>query len=125
MKSEKLVVSNFGPGKVQQDMAIGKDVQVTYRYPLSLNSSYSYSKSAFKLELGECDFYFHDQQLQKMLSFFLMIRLVNTIRSFIKKHFYELGKFDDKFIDQSWLDLYSFQSKDKVETTLVPNVCNI
>lgn len=115
-------MSNFDEFKHLVPIAIGTKIQVSYRYPLSLNSSYSYAKSAIKVEVTESDLYFPDHQLQKFLTFFLMMRLVNTIRSFIKKFDYNMGKTDNELLDSTLLGLYSFQGKDKVETTLVPNV---
>jgi hypothetical protein len=115
-------MSNFNEYRQLVPIAVGKKIQVSYRFPLSLNSSYSYAKSAIKLEVTESDFYFHDDQFQKFFTFFLMMRLLNTIRSFIKKFDYNMGKSDNSLLDSTLLGLYSFQGKDKVETTLVPNV---
>lgn len=101
---------------------MGQTVQLDYRKPLSLNDTYSYLKTAFKLESEQTDFYFSDEQMQVFLGFVMMIRLLNNIRSFIKKFVFHMGKDDSKFLEEERLKLYDFQSKDMVESTLVPNV---
>jgi hypothetical protein len=115
-------ISNFDQYNIKRHIAVGKAVQLDYRKPLSLNDTYSYLKTAFKLELEQTDFYFSDQQMQAFLGFVMMIRLLNNIRSFIKKFVYEMGKDDCDYLDKELLKLYDYQSASMVESTLVPNV---
>lgn len=117
-----MTISNFDEYNKKRHIAVGKNVQLDFRRPLSLNDSYAYLKTAFKLESEQTDFYFSDEQMQVFLGFVMMIRLLNNIRSFIKKFVFQMGKDDSNYLDKELLKLYDYQSKGMVESTLVPNV---
>ena len=115
-------ISNFDDfGKIRH-IAVGKTVQLIFRRPLSLNDTYAYLKTTFKLESEETDFYFSDEQMQVFLGFVMMIRLLNNLRSFIKKWVFSMGKDDCINFKEELENLYKYQSSDIVESTLVPNV---
>ena len=121
-RSSEVTINNFNENGRKKCIAISKTVQLDFRKPMSLNDTYAYLKTAVKLESYSTDFYFSDEQMQTFLGFVMMIRLLNTIRSFIKKHIYKMGKDDDSYLDKELLKLYDYQSSSKVESTLVPNV---
>ena len=108
--------------------------------------------SSFKVEIGNSEFFFSDDQMQIFFSFIVNIRLANHIRTYIKKTDFRMGepqevvnKADKKSSDsdergdpyneeetdkpkyekrdeEDTGNLYSFQSSQKVDSNLVPTM---
>jgi hypothetical protein len=118
--SEKGFISNFDEKQKEVLIASGKLFNVIMRRPLSLNATYAYLMSSFKVEIGESEFFFKDEQMPKFFTFILNIRLVNHIRAFIKKFDYKMGTAVDPIEDEE--DPYKLQSSGKVDSNLVPTM---
>jgi hypothetical protein len=106
------------------DKLIGKGAgwEFKYSYPLSLNPTHSYIKSTVVFKINTSELFLRDDDFEDFFRFLFNIRLVNNIRTFIKKYAYGQGR--PKTADQASLreELRRFIEGEQVEANLVPNV---
>jgi hypothetical protein len=106
------------------DKLIGKGAgwEFKYSYPLSLNATNSYIKSTVVFKIHTSELFLKDDDFEEFFGFLFNIRLVNNIRTFIKKYAYGQGKPRPEPGVSPAEELRRFVEGEQVEANLVPNV---